>query len=154
MAQARNGEQGVRLLICGSRGFDDAGLMSTKLSAIVSAVKEPITVLSGCARGADQLGELWAADRGYPIDMYPVDWDRSRHAAGLRCNQEMIDSATHVVAFWDGLSRGTERVINLAKTKGLPLRVVEIGDIEAVKQFKRAVHMVIEAFDGEVVTSS
>ena len=108
MAQARNGEQGVRLLICGSRGFSDAGLMSTKLSAIVSAVKESITVLSGCAPGADQLGELCAADRGYPIDM-------CRPRDGTDDWKEMVDSATHVVAFWDGLSSETERLISQAR---------------------------------------
>jgi hypothetical protein len=36
----------------------------------------------------------------------------------------MADYADYLVAFWDGKSRGTLLMINLAKEKGLKIKVV------------------------------
>ena len=141
----------MRLLICGSRNFEDFGLLAMKLSAIVSQVKTPVVVVSGCSRGADHMGEQWAKARGYEVEQYPADWSQGK-SAGYRRNQKMINTATHVVAFWDGVSKGTEHTINLAKSAGLPLRIVEVGDVEAAQQFTRAVRLVMDVFDGEVVS--
>lgn len=36
----------------------------------------------------------------------------------------MADYADYLVAFWDGKAKGTSLMINLAKEKGLKIRVV------------------------------
>ena len=36
----------------------------------------------------------------------------------------MADYADYLIAFWDGKSKGTSLMINLAKEKGLKVRVV------------------------------
>lgn len=43
--------------------------------------------------------------------------------AGSR-SQEMAENADALVAFWDGESKGTEHMINIAKEKGLKVRVI------------------------------
>lgn len=114
------------LCVCGSRDFTDYEHARRVLDKVTSKTAEPITVLSGAARGADRLGERWAAERGHKVDRYPADWDRHGKRAGYLRNKRMIDRATHVVAFWDGDSKGTYHSIDLAQQRGIPCRVVDI----------------------------
>lgn len=39
-------------------------------------------------------------------------------------NREMLKTADALVAFWDGRSRGTKHMIDIAKEAGIPVRVV------------------------------
>ena len=55
---------------------------------------------------------------------YPADWDTYGKSAGYRRNQLMADNADALVAFWDGQSRGTGHMINLAKERNLKVRIV------------------------------
>ncbi|MEE1459109.1 MAG: hypothetical protein U0K51_06570 [Segatella copri] len=41
--------------------------------------------------------------------------------AGILRNMNMLVTATHLVAFWDGKSHGTKHVIEIAKEKGIPV---------------------------------
>jgi len=83
-------------------------------------------VLSGTARGADRLGERWAAEHKIPIERYPAQWNRDGRAAGYIRNQLMSEHAEALVVFWDGKSRGTMHMLNIAKDKGLKIKVFEL----------------------------
>jgi len=37
----------------------------------------------------------------------------------------MAENATHLLAFWDGVSKGTEHMINIAKRMGLKTIIVK-----------------------------
>lgn len=135
----------MRLLVCGSRGFASYSKLASTLDKIVSKVTEDITVISGTARGADTMAERWAEERGHQVSRHPADWGLHGLRAGMIRNQEMVDTATHVVAFWDGESRGTEHTILMAKNAGLPLRVIEVGTVSD------QVNLLIDRLDGELV---
>lgn len=59
---------------------------------------EVTEVLSGCARGADRLGEIWAAQRGIPVRPFPADWDQHGKAAGHIRNRQMAAEGEGLVA--------------------------------------------------------
>jgi hypothetical protein len=40
-------------------------------------------------------------------------------------NYRMADNADALIAFWDGTSRGTANMINIARKKNLPVRVIQ-----------------------------
>lgn len=84
-------------------------------------------VVSGCARGADQLGEQWAASKGISVDRFPAGWDRYGKSAGYRRNIEMADHAQALIAIWNG-SPGTKHMIDIARQKGLRVYVAKSGD--------------------------
>lgn len=86
----------------------------------------PSLVLSGTARGADQLGERWAEDNGLPVERYPADWDRYGRSAGYRRNALMAFLADGLVALWDGRSPGTRSMIELATRRGLAVHVARL----------------------------
>ncbi len=102
-----------RVIVAGSRGVTDFRVVHTAiLSARVRwAVHWPITVVSGGARGVDQLGERWARETGSQCIRYPADWDKHGRAAGMIRNEEMAKNAEALIAVWDGKSRGTANMI-------------------------------------------
>lgn len=117
-----------RVIVAGGRTFGDYELLKRKLdSALVNRVAEGITIVSGTARGADQLGEKYAKERGYEIASYPADWDQYGKSAGYIRNKEMAQNADALMAFWDGESRGTKHMIDLAHKHGLKVLVVNYG---------------------------
>lgn len=116
-----------RVIIAGSRGFNDYDLMKMKCDYFLNEkVKtNDIVIISGTARGADKHGERYARERGYELEAHPADWDKYGKSAGYRRNQEMAEVADAVICFWDGVSKGTKHMIDIAKEKKLMLRVIQ-----------------------------
>ena len=66
----------------------------------------------------------YANERGYPIKQFPADWNKYGKSAGYKRNEEMAKYADALIAFWDGKSKGTKHMIDLAKRYGLKVKVV------------------------------
>ena len=79
------------------------------------------SVVSGCARGVDAVGELFAAMRQIPVDKYPADWAQYGKAAGHIRNSQMANEsgAQGLIAIWDGKSPGTKHMISVAQQKNM-----------------------------------
>lgn len=116
-----------RVIIAGGRDFGDYPLLSGTMDNLLRNITEEIVVVCGQARGADTLGEQYAKERGYRVDYYPADWKRYGKRAGYLRNEQMARNADALVAFWDGESRGTKLMIELAKKYGLKVRVQRYG---------------------------
>lgn len=79
--------------------------------------------MSGCARGVDILGELWANENGVAIKRFPADWDRWGKSAGFYRNSDMADYCDAAIILWDGESRGTLDMIDRMRRLGKPREV-------------------------------
>jgi len=113
----------MKVIIAGSRNFKDYELLKKKMDFFNSNGK--ITeVVSGAARGADTLGEKWAEERDIPIKSCPANWAKLGRSAGYIRNKEMAEYADALVAFWDGVSRGTNHTIDIMTEMGKPIRIV------------------------------
>ncbi len=119
-----------RVIIAGGRDFFDYALLKRTMDTLLANVKEDITVVCGKARGADTLGEQYAKERGYTVACFPADWDKYGKAAGFIRNEQMAQNADALVAFWDGQSRGTRNMIELAQRYNLKIRVKRYGGEE------------------------
>ncbi len=113
----------VKLIVAGTRDFADYDLLQAKLDFLLQRYTR-VTVVSGRSRGADLLGEDYANERGLPICYMPADWDALGRPAGPIRNQSMAWYGTHLAAFWNGTSGGTEGMINLAREGGLMARII------------------------------
>lgn len=113
----------MRTIIAGSR-------TATKVSYILKAISEapwkPSVVVSGRARGADELGEQWAERNSIPVEYYPADWNKFGKGAGFIRNAEMANNAEALIVIWDGKSKGTKNMIDFAKIKGLKVFIYRI----------------------------
>ena len=117
----------MRTIIAGSR--DDV-VYAHLLVALEEIDWVPSVVISGTARGADKLGELWADHNDVPVERFPADWNQFGKSAGYRRNAEMAANAEALVALWDGKSRGTMHMIDLAKKAGLKIYIYYIEEQE------------------------
>lgn len=117
-----------KIIVAGGRDFNNYDLLENKLNFYLSNKNNQgydITIISGRANGADYLGEKYAINKGYNIEYYPADWDKYGKSAGYKRNVQMANAADACVVFWDGKSKGSEHMINIAKAKNLPLKIVK-----------------------------
>lgn len=111
-----------KVIIAGGRDFDDYQFLLDSICPILKS-DDDIEIVSGCAKGADMLGERFANYFGLPIKKFPADWDRYGRGAGHIRNSQMAKYADELIAFWDKKSKGTKHMINTAKKLGLKINV-------------------------------
>jgi len=94
------------------------------ISEIVSGGQKSINKDTLAHYGADWIGESWARFWDLPIKTFPADWKTHGRAAGPIRNSQMADYADTLIAFWDGKSRGTKSMIDLAEEHKLTVHVI------------------------------
>lgn len=125
----------MKLIIAGTReGFvyssvEDAFLKATERIGI-KAITE---IVSGMARGVDTHALAIAKKYGIRVAEFPADWDRFGKRAGYLRNEKMAEYADALLACWDGESKGTGHMIDLAKKHGLKVYVHRQNDIDRRK---------------------
>lgn len=100
----------TKVAIVGSRDFPNRPLVE----AFVERLRPSTVVVSGRGRGVDRWAEDAAKARGLATDIYPAEWDKYGKAAGFRRNKDIVNACDHLVAFWDGESRGTMHSLDMA----------------------------------------
>lgn len=116
----------LRIIIAGGRDFHDVLLMEKELNKITVGMHGgDVQIISGEARGADTLGIKLARSYNANIAIFPAQWSVYGKSAGYKRNTLMADNADVLLAFWDGTSKGTGHMIQLAHDKGLT--VYEVG---------------------------
>ncbi len=113
----------MKLAIVGSRTFTEYQCLYEAVNSLSECHIEEI--ISGGARGTDSLAERYARENGIPVKVFRPDWDGQGKSAGFIRNKQIIDACTHVIAFWDGKSKGTEHSIRLAEKQGKPVKVIK-----------------------------
>ena len=103
----------MKVIIAGCRDY-------TKMSGLEVAVDKagfPMTeIVCGGAKGADELGRIYAREWAIPVKMFNADWQKHGKAAGPIRNEEMAKYGDALIALWDGKSRGTQNMIWRARS--------------------------------------
>lgn len=117
-----------RVFIAGSRKFCDYEVLLNRCEDVLAIPMAfgNVIIVSGHAKGVDQLGERFACENKLKTIVFPAEWKKYGRAAGPLRNKIMADNADALIAFWDGESRGTGNMIQLAQDKGLKLFLVQI----------------------------
>jgi hypothetical protein len=117
----------TNIIVAGGRKYNDyAELKHVCSDYVTHLVKDgisqhnEISIISGMASGADSLGVKFANEAGLYLIRCAADWDTNGKAAGYRRNDQMAKLATDngrgvLLAFWDGKSKGTKHMIDLAE---------------------------------------
>lgn len=133
----------MRLIVAGGRDFNDFDYGFKCIDHMTSNTpKAIITIVCGGAKGADTCGERWYEynkELGVKIKYFIPDWsnintpdaiiktnkfgNKYNARAGIDRNHAMGDFATHLIAFWDGKSKGTKDMINYMKSLDKPCKV-------------------------------
>ena len=131
MAKKAEKKENFKVIIAGSRGFSNYKLLKEECNKALREKKKThnVIIVSGHARGADTLGEKYAADENLDLEIYPADWKKFGKSAGFRRNEQMAEVADAVIAFWNGESHGTKHMIDIAEEKGLKTKVINYGKV-------------------------
>lgn len=115
-----------KLVVAGGRDFKDYATLCKFIDHAMSEVVKvnTLAIVCGEARGADALGKRYALERGLTVYSYPANWEKHGKSAGYKRNSEMADVCNGVVAAWDGKSRGTQHMINLAEKLGKQVSIL------------------------------
>ncbi len=110
----------IKIVIAGSRDYQNYSEAKQFIKECLKKanLKENPVFLSGGCRGADRLGEQFAADFGFEIRVYPAQWEKYGKAAGPIRNKLLAEECDVLISFWDGKSRGTKSMIDLARKNG------------------------------------
>lgn len=125
----------MRLIIAGGRDFNNTNLFQAEirdklkyLKGKTYSVKENIEIVSGMASGADTLGKEFAEKWGLKLAKFPADWKRFGKSAGYKRNEQMALYAKEdngvLIAFWNGVSKGTKHMIDLANKHQLKVFII------------------------------
>lgn len=114
----------MKVIVAGSRHFNN-------YQFIYNVLKDRITskdqIVEGGAKGVDEQARKYALKHNISFRTFDADWDENGKAAGPIRNAEMANYADKLIAFYDGKSRGTGNMIKTAKSKGLPVEIIEIS---------------------------
>lgn len=100
------------VLICGSRSIKDLNISRYVRPQSCGAI-----VHSGSI-GVDAIADSWAKANNIETIIYKPNYKVYGKRAPLVRDEEMVDFADVVIAFYDGKSRGTKYVINYSKKIG------------------------------------
>ena len=106
----------MRVAVVGSRG-----LTVERLEDYLPM--DTTEIVSGGARGVDACAREYALRHGLKLTEYLPEYNRYGRAAPLKRNIAIIENADLVLAFWDGISRGTKYVIDNCKQRNIPVEV-------------------------------
>jgi|SRR3984957_20973461 len=118
----------MRIIIAGSRDFTDYNLLERTMDNLTAKL-DTVVILSGAAKGADELGEKWAFKNWFRVERFHADWHTHGKAAGHIRNSEMIAASPDcLVAFHKNNSPGTRDIIDKAKKAGLIVKIIVVED--------------------------
>lgn len=107
----------TRLLVCGSRTWEDVALIESVLLELWDAGYRLLA--HGAARGADRIAGDVGDRIGYSVTPYKADWDLYGKSAGAIRNRAMFKAFNPglVVAFrMPGKSSGTDDMVRVARS--------------------------------------
>ena len=117
-------EQLKKIAVIGSRTFGNSDLLNSELSLL----NQSFILISGGAKGVDQMAEAYADTNGYSKIIYKPDYKSFGKNAPVVRNTEIVDAADFVIIFWDGKSKGTLDVLNKCKRKNKKYKLVLFKD--------------------------
>ena len=114
-----------RVVIAGCRDYNDYDEAKQYIDFCLCNIRKEnnIVIVSGCASGADAIGERYARENGFKLEKYPANWVKYGKSAGPKRNRQMAEVSDYVICFWDGESKGTKSMISYAREYKKPLRV-------------------------------
>lgn len=115
----------VKVIIAGGRDYENYNELECVTDHMLEKLMDThdIVIISGGARGADAMAMRYANHRGFELVVMPADWNTHGKSAGYKRNAQMAEAATHLIAFWDGKSRGTANMIDIAHSMKIKVHV-------------------------------
>lgn len=116
----------MRTIIAGSRTIENYKLLCFLVKKSSFEITE---IISGGARGIDELAERYAKENKIPLKIFPANWSKYGKGAGPIRNTQMAENADALIAIWDGKSTGTKNMIDAANKNKLKVFVENLQEL-------------------------
>ena len=130
-----------KVVIAGGRDFDNYEALKKVCSSVLHK-RDNIEIVSGTAKGADELGERFAIEHNLGLKSFPAPWENIHtkpesqigvradgkkywKMAGHHRNKQMAAYADAAIIFHDGKSRGTANMITQMEALKKPFKVIK-----------------------------
>lgn len=114
----------MKTIVAGSRSLLDYSIVRDYLNSFKD--HDITEIVCGGASGPDTHGKRWGLDNNVEVHTYNANWKKYGKSAGYVRNKVMALNADALIAFWDGESRGTKNMIELAEKYGLKVTIVNV----------------------------
>ena len=102
---------------------EDVKQAFSKIEGLLKDINQ-VEIVEGGALGADRIGKMYSLNiLNQDPKTFPAGWDQFKKAAGYIRNKEMAEYADALIAFWDGKSKGTKHMIDLARKNNLKVKI-------------------------------
>lgn len=115
----------MKIAIIGSRELGNVNFFATMEKLVSTMNDKPDEVISGGAAGYDTMAAIWAKEKGLKLTEYKPDYKKNGRAATFIRNRRIVDDSDAVIAFWNGISRGTKYTIDYAEKKNKQIIIVD-----------------------------
>lgn len=109
----------MKVAVVGSRGIKNIDFSRV-------GMKVGDSLVTGGAIGVDAEAEKQARENGFGVVVFRPDYGRFGRAAPHVRNSMIVAECDRLVAFWDGVSKGTWSVIEKCRKAGKPYEVIEV----------------------------
>lgn len=128
-------------IIAGSRSVDNYDYCEPLIDKFFNNEMfegKDIAIMSGTARGADRVGEIYAQRHGLDLKKRPAQWNRQADgtydkSAGYKRNEQMGKEADVALILWDGESRGSEHMYNIMKKLNKPVMMIDLKNFKVIQ---------------------
>jgi hypothetical protein len=119
----------IKLIVAGSRTATDYkqthdAIVDIIHDNLICCEAQELVLISGNARGPDSHAIRFGEEHDFKVEIYPAEWDKYGKSAGYKRNELMAEKATHLLAIWDGESKGTKHMIDIAKKLNIPTTII------------------------------
>lgn len=108
----------MKVIIAGSRTIRSTRIVEECIRASGFEIDE---VVCGEAQGVDLTGKCFAIRNHIPCKSFHAEWYKFGKAAGPMRNTEMAKYADALILVWDGQSRGSKNMLEIARRFGLKI---------------------------------
>ena len=122
----------MKVIIAGSRTINDYNFVK---ECIIDGIKKlewadngiRFGIVSGGCYGVDKLAERYAKENDIGLSVLPAQWQLYGKKAGYIRNSAMADISNALIVIWDGKSRGSKMMIDIAEKKKLKVIKFDIN---------------------------
>lgn len=110
----------MKVAIVGSRRF----AAPDRVVEYVRSLPPRSSIITGSASGVDAAATRTAREKGIPVQVMPASFEELADTGKADArNQRLVDACDVLVAFWDGVSKGTRATVERALDSGKEVHV-------------------------------
>lgn len=120
----------VKLVVSGLRTYGNKDTVYHEIMKYISETGPVDEIVTGGSSGVEQIAVRYADEMGIKHKVIAPDWQSNLNAAGLIRDTQLAEYGTHLLILSNKDSKGSINLIAEAKKNNLPVKIVEISDMQ------------------------